>query len=111
MRPFPVGPVRIARLAGAPIFPAFCLRQQGREFVATLCDPIEVPSRTDPLEAEHEAMTRLVRVMEDFIGRHLGSWYLFDPVWEPPDLPLLGRWGRAQPFRKGTRAGGLRSAR
>ena len=53
MRPFPVGPVRIARLAGAPIFPAFCLRQQGREFVATLCDPIEVPSLTYPLEAEH----------------------------------------------------------
>jgi KDO2-lipid IV(A) lauroyltransferase len=80
--PFPIGPVRIARLAEVPIFPAFCVRRAGFEFTATLCDPIEVLPGGDPIAAEREALGKLVRVMEDFVARHLGSWYLFEPVWD-----------------------------
>jgi Kdo2-lipid IVA lauroyltransferase/acyltransferase len=78
---FPVGPTRLARLAGVPIFPAFCTWTRPREYDATLCDPIEVAETGDPREVERDALHRLVRVIEDFVGRNLPVWFNFEPAW------------------------------
>jgi KDO2-lipid IV(A) lauroyltransferase len=77
---FPLGPVRLARLAGVPIFPAYCVWNRPRQYEATLCDPIEVGDG-DPEGAEREAMVRLAGSMEEFVGRNLGVWFNFEPVW------------------------------
>src|SRR6185436_14832801 len=61
---FPLGPVRVARLAGVPIFPAFRVWDRPREYRAILCDPIVVRSTGDPVEAERGALSQLARVIE-----------------------------------------------
>ncbi len=78
---FPLGPVRIARLAQVPLFPAFCLGDRPRRYRAVLCDPIEV-SGPDPEEAERGALARLTRVIEEFVAANLPIWFNFTPIWD-----------------------------
>jgi lauroyl/myristoyl acyltransferase len=78
---FPLGPVRLARLAEAPIFPAFCVWDRPRHYRAVLCDPIEVCG-PDPDQAEREALVRMARVIEEFVASHLDVWFNFTPVWD-----------------------------
>lgn len=79
---FPVGTARIARLAGAPIFPAFCVYERPRRFRAVLCDPIEVRPDGDPDRAERDALAELARVMEKYVAANLHIWFNFTPVWD-----------------------------
>lgn len=80
---FPVGTVRLARLAQVPIFPAFCVYDRARQFRAILCDPIEVGGG-DPDAAERDALAAMARVMEKYIAPNLHIWFNFTPVWEDP---------------------------
>ncbi|MFN3485811.1 MAG: hypothetical protein ACK44W_10050 [Planctomycetota bacterium] len=80
---FPVGPVRIARLAEVPIFPAFCLWERPRHYRAVLCDPIEIRG-SDPEAAEREALETFARILERFVADHLPIWFNFTPAWEEP---------------------------
>jgi KDO2-lipid IV(A) lauroyltransferase len=73
---FPIGPVRIARLAEVPIFPAFCVWERPREYTAILCDPIDV-------RGEGEAVSKLASVFETFVASHLTLWFNFTQVWDP----------------------------
>jgi len=77
---FPVGPVRLARLAGVPIFPAFCVWKRTREYETVLCDPIEV-AEGDPDQAEREALTRIAKVIEGQVAQNLPVWFNFTPAW------------------------------
>jgi lauroyl/myristoyl acyltransferase len=77
---FPVGPVKVARLAGVPIFPAFCVWKQTRQYEAILCDPIEVRGK-DPEEAEREAVAKLAAVIEKQVAGNLPVWFNFTPAW------------------------------
>jgi KDO2-lipid IV(A) lauroyltransferase len=77
---FPVGPVKVARLANVPIFPAFCVWKKPREYQAILCDPIEVRG-SDPEEAEREAVSKLARVIEGQVAANLPVWFNFTPAW------------------------------
>lgn len=77
---FPVGPVRLARMARVPIFPAFCVWQEPRDYQAVLCDPIEVGGG-DPEAAEYDALCRLARVIEDHVAPNLHVWFNFTPAW------------------------------
>jgi KDO2-lipid IV(A) lauroyltransferase len=79
---FPLGPVRIARLAEVPIFPAFCVGKL-RNYTATLCDPIWVRGG-DPEAAEREALGKLVRIFEEYVSAHLTEWFYFTPAWSDP---------------------------
>lgn len=80
---FPLGPFRIARLADAPIFPAFCTYRRAREYTATICDPIEVRG-DDPVQAEREAAEAMARVLERFVAPNLHTWFTFTHVWDTP---------------------------
>src|SRR5262249_27633317 len=80
---FPLGPVRVARLAGVPIFPAFCTWERPREDKAILCDPIEVRG-SDPVQAELEALEKLARVIEGQVAANLQVWFNFTPAWSAP---------------------------
>ena len=80
---FPVGPVRVARLAGVPIFPAFCVWREPRRYEAILCDPVEVRG-ADPETAEREALSQLARVIEQQVASNLTVWFNFTPAWSAP---------------------------
>jgi KDO2-lipid IV(A) lauroyltransferase len=79
---FPLGPVRLARLAGVPIYPAFCVWKRPREYEAILCDPIEVTG-SDPDEAERRAVAEMARVIERQVAANLAVWFNFTPAWSP----------------------------
>lgn len=81
---FPLGAVRIARVAGVPLYPAFCVNTGRLRYKATLCEPIEVEG-DDPEEAERAAMTRIISEIERRVAAHLDVWFgAFHPVWETP---------------------------
>jgi KDO2-lipid IV(A) lauroyltransferase len=77
---FPLGPIRVARLAGVPIFPAFCVWKRPREYQAILCDPIEVTG-PDPEQAEREALAKIAKVIEGQVAANLPVWFNFTPAW------------------------------
>jgi lauroyl/myristoyl acyltransferase len=79
---FPLGPVRIARLAGVPIFPAFCVWKRPREYEAILCDPVVVGGG-DPEEAESRALADIAKVIEKQVTSNLPVWFNFTPAWSP----------------------------
>ncbi|HEX7901682.1 MAG TPA: lysophospholipid acyltransferase family protein [Planctomycetota bacterium] len=77
---FAVGPIRLARMAGVPIFPAFCTWTKAREYDAVLCDPIEVGGG-DPETAEREALAKVAKVVERVVSENLKVWFNFTPAW------------------------------
>lgn len=79
---FPVGPVRLARLAGVPIFPAFCIWREPRQYEAILCDPVMVTGK-DPEEAELGALSAIAKVIEGQVASNLPVWFNFTPAWSP----------------------------
>ena len=81
---FPVGPFRLARLAEAPLFPAFCTWKRRLDYQATLGAPIEVRG-DDPGRAEADAAARFAAVLEREVAAHLPQWLNFTPVWGAPD--------------------------
>lgn len=77
---FPLGAVRVARLAEVPIYPAFCVALKPGEFRAILRDPIEVKG-PDPEVAEREALMKLIRIYEEIIPQYMHLWFNFSPIW------------------------------
>ncbi len=77
---FPIGPVRLARLAGVPIYPAFCTWTRARHYVARMLDPIEVGDG-DRDEAERDALAAFVRAYEGEVATHLDQWFAYSPFW------------------------------
>jgi Kdo2-lipid IVA lauroyltransferase/acyltransferase len=78
---FPIGPARLARLAGVALFPAFCLTRRPRVYEAHLLDPIE-PGTGDPDAVERAMTESLVRIYEDMIASNLDQWFNFTRIWK-----------------------------
>jgi lauroyl/myristoyl acyltransferase len=77
---FAVGPIRLARMAGVPVFPAFCTWKEPRVYDAVLCDPIEIGGG-DPETAEREALAKFAKVLEGVVADNLEVWFNFTPAW------------------------------
>jgi hypothetical protein len=52
-----------------------------RQYRAILCEPIVVRSTGDPVEAEHEALAQMARVIEGQVAANLPVWFNFTPAW------------------------------
>jgi len=74
--PFPLGPFLLARAAGAPLVPAFCVLGPDRRYRVTLGPAIRVAPREEP-----EALTAWVGVLEAMVARHPEQWFNFYDVW------------------------------
>jgi KDO2-lipid IV(A) lauroyltransferase len=81
----PVGALRLAREAGAPIVPLFTRRSgAGHELIAR--PPIRVAKTTDPETDVAAGLGALVPVFEEAIRRSPDQWVMFQPVW--PESPV-----------------------
>lgn len=81
----PDGPVRIALRTGAPLIPAFVLRQPDDSFVIQVGPPLDL-IRTGDMEADVAAgMEGVVRAMEGHIVQHPEQWLVAAPVWPMDD--------------------------
>lgn len=74
--PFPIGPFVLARAAGAPVLPAFCLLRADRRYTIAIGQPWTVPPG-----GEADALVRWVRVLEAMVRRHPTQWFNFYDVW------------------------------
>jgi KDO2-lipid IV(A) lauroyltransferase len=73
----PEGPIRLAALSGAPLFPLFSARTGYREYLIDARPPIFVPRR--PTEDELDAIAqRLASEMERFLRAHPTQWFHFE---------------------------------
>jgi lauroyl/myristoyl acyltransferase len=76
---FPLGPFLLARAAGAPLVPAFCVLRDDRRYAVALDAPIRVAP-----EGEAAALAAWVRVLEARVRRHPEQWFNFFDPWSPP---------------------------
>jgi KDO2-lipid IV(A) lauroyltransferase len=78
---FQLGPFAVARLAGAPLVPAFVVRRGIRDY------EVRIPARFDPrTPAESVAALEAVgRIYEALVREIPEQWLMFEDVWEPEE--------------------------
>jgi lauroyl/myristoyl acyltransferase len=76
--PFPIGPFRLARAAGVPVVPAFCVLDEEGRYQVLLRPPLPVPAG-----GEEEALRAWVRGLEEIVQAHPTHWFNFFDVWAP----------------------------
>ena len=75
---FPLGPFLLARAAGVPVVPAFCVLGPGYRYTVRLAPPISVE------RGDEEGAARVwVRLLEDIVREHPTQWFNFFDVWSP----------------------------
>jgi phosphatidylinositol dimannoside acyltransferase len=79
---FPLGPFVLARAAGVPLVPAFCLLGRDRRYTVVMTEPIRVA----PGE-ETAALARWARVLETAVRRTPEQWFNFFDVWSASPAP------------------------
>jgi lauroyl/myristoyl acyltransferase len=72
---FPVGPFVLARAAGVPIVPSFCVLGADRRYTVRVSAPIAVG------EDAAGALTAWVAVLETAVREHPDQWFNFFDVW------------------------------
>jgi phosphatidylinositol dimannoside acyltransferase len=80
--PLPVGPVALARAAGAPLVPVFVFREGRRQYRCVFRDPIHVSAEDGRRPAIEAALARFAADLEWAIRRTPHQWYCFRRVWE-----------------------------
>lgn len=78
----PDGYAQLALRTGAPILPAFSLRQADNRFDAFAESAIELHPSNDPERDIVEGVNQVVRRMEQWIGDHPDQWVMFHRIWE-----------------------------
>jgi lauroyl/myristoyl acyltransferase len=78
-------PAMIGRLSGAPLLPAFMIRQADGRFVGALGDPIVVDSTKPTEDAVRTATQAFATQLEDRIRACPQLWYQFYPYWRTTD--------------------------
>jgi KDO2-lipid IV(A) lauroyltransferase len=78
-------PAMIGYLSGAPLLPAFMIRQSDDRFVGALGDPIVVDSTKPTGDAVREATQAFAIQLEARIRAHPQLWYQFYPYWRTTD--------------------------
>jgi len=74
--PFPLGPFVLARAAGAPVVPAFCVLDSRLRYTVVMAEPIRVAAGDEPA-----ALLAWVRVLEAMVRRAPEQWFNFFDVW------------------------------
>ncbi|HET8576579.1 MAG TPA: lysophospholipid acyltransferase family protein [Methylomirabilota bacterium] len=76
--PFPLGPFLLARAAGVPLVPAFCLLGSDYRYVMKVAKPITVAR-----DGEEDAARAWVAVLEGVVREHPTQWFNFFDIWNP----------------------------
>jgi lauroyl/myristoyl acyltransferase len=83
---FPTGPVEIALKTGAPILPAFCVRDTNDTYVAVGGTPLFLTKSEDHAADVRSAMEDILRTFEGYIKMYPDQWHVLEPIW--PDKAL-----------------------
>src|SRR5207249_7575355 len=77
--PFPLGPFVLARAAGVPVVPSFCVFEPDRRYTIVVGEPITVKEG-----AEVEALGAWVTALEAAVRAHPEQWFNFFDAWSVP---------------------------
>jgi lauroyl/myristoyl acyltransferase len=77
-------------MSGAPLLPAFMIRQADGRFVGALGDAIVVDSSKPTQEAVALATQAFASQLEQRIRLHPHLWYQFYPYWRTEPDPRIG---------------------
>jgi KDO2-lipid IV(A) lauroyltransferase len=87
---FPTGPVEIALKTGAPILPAFCIRDQNDAYIAIGDPPMFLTPSEDHAADVRGAMEQILATFERYIKRYPDQWHVLEPIWpEKPVVPVV----------------------
>ena len=87
---FPTGPVEIALKTGAPILPAFCIRDRNDAYVAIGEAPLFLTPSDDHAADVRGAMEQILAAFERYIKRYPDQWHVLEPIWpEKPVVPAV----------------------
>jgi KDO2-lipid IV(A) lauroyltransferase len=84
---FPTGPVEMALKTGAPILPAFCLRDAEDRYVAIGEPPIFLTPGEDHEADVRNAMERILGTFERYISKYPDQWHVLEPIWTVKPVP------------------------
>lgn len=108
----PLGPVRLARVSGAPILPVFAVREDdgGREqrYAFHLFDPVYVERTADEDADVSAGLAQMVEILERGISMAPDQWVMFQRVWDddrPHRRLLLERLAAAAAARQAAAGG------
>src|SRR5205823_11564488 len=87
---FPTGPVEIALKTGAPILPAFCIRDRNDAYIAIGEPPLFLTPSEDHQADVRGAMEQILATFERYIKRYPDQWHVLEPIWpEKPVVPAV----------------------
>jgi KDO2-lipid IV(A) lauroyltransferase len=92
--PFPLGPFLLARAAGVPVVPAFCLLDRRYRYDVRVAAPIVVARGEEELAAR-----AWVSLLESVVREHPTQWFNFFDVWDPFAGQPAGRGAGASSLR------------
>jgi KDO2-lipid IV(A) lauroyltransferase len=97
---FQAGPLRLARLAGAPVFPVFCVRVGVRHYEIVLGQERSIPRHANVDEMDR-ILGGIVGEFEQLVRRHPEQWFQFSPYWpsDESDASASPRSSAAEPPR------------
>ncbi|MDQ6882785.1 MAG: hypothetical protein M3077_00910 [Candidatus Dormibacteraeota bacterium] len=78
---FPTGPVEIALKTGAPILPAFCVRDREDGYVAVGGAPLFLTKSEDHTRDVRSAMEAILQTFEGYIKMYPDQWHVLEPIW------------------------------
>jgi len=78
---FPTGPVEIALKTGAPLLPAFVIRDAEDRYVAIGEPPLFLRPTEDHDADVRGAMERLLATFERYITQYPDQWHVLEPIW------------------------------
>ena len=87
---FPTGPVEIALKTGAPILPAFCIRDHNDAYVAIGEAPLFLTPSEDHRADLQGAMEQILATFERYIKMYPDQWHVLEPIWPvKPVVPVV----------------------
>ncbi len=78
----PYGHVILSMRTGAPIVPAFVIREGRGRFKAYVEEPIRPGKGRGAFK---DLMGRCLAVMEEYVKRYPDQWFVFEPIWQEAD--------------------------
>jgi lauroyl/myristoyl acyltransferase len=88
---FQSGALRLARLANAPVLPAFVARLAPRRYCIVLGTARHVPRHATPDDID-AILAAIVAEFEALVRRYPEQWFQFQPFWPAPeDMPIDAR--------------------
>ena len=95
---FPSGPFVLARLAGAPMVPAFMPRLGTRHYAIRFYSRFELPRDAHDSHALHQVMTDVVGTFEAVVREFPRQWFQFAPFWPThPDVEVASVHAEREP--------------